>query len=57
MLEVIDAASTPVLPISPDRYVIAIKGGLAGLLTAGVIATIRRRWNPEPELPVNVVNG
>jgi hypothetical protein len=56
-LKVVDGPSMPVLPISPYRYVIATQGGLAGLLAAAVIATIRRRWRPEADLPVDVVNG
>jgi capsular polysaccharide biosynthesis protein len=56
VLEVIDKASMPALPISPNRYVIAIKGALAGLVLAAVIATIRRRWKPEAELPMDAVN-
>jgi hypothetical protein len=56
-LKLIGEASLPVLPISPNRFVIAMKGGLAGLLGAAVIATIRRRWKPEAELPVDAVNG
>jgi capsular polysaccharide biosynthesis protein len=56
-LKVIDAASMPVAPVSPNRYTIAMKGGLAGLLAAAVIATVRRRWKPEAELPVDAVNG
>ena len=38
-LKVLDGPSMPVLPISPNRYVIALKGGLAGLLAAAVMAT------------------
>lgn len=57
VLKVIDEPSMPGLPVSPNRYVVAIKGGLAGLLAAAVIATIRRRWKPEAELPVDAVNG
>jgi hypothetical protein len=56
-LKVLDEASMPVASISPDRYAIAMKGGLAGLLAAAAIATIRRRWKPEAELPVDAVNG
>lgn len=57
VIKVIDEASMPVLPVSPDRYAIAMKGGLGGLLAAAVIATIRRRWKPEADLPVDAVNG
>jgi hypothetical protein len=57
VLEVIEAPSTPVLPVSPNRYAIAARGGLAGLFAAGIIATIRRRWNPEDEIPVDAVDG
>lgn len=56
-LKVIDEASMPVLPISPNRFRIAMQGGLAGLLAAALIATIRRRWKPESELPMDAVNG
>ena len=47
--EVLEKASTPVLPVSPDRYRIAGEGGVAGLLAAALIALIRRRWHPEGE--------
>jgi capsular polysaccharide biosynthesis protein len=57
VLKVIDQASTPVLPISPNRYAVAAKGCVAGLLAAAVIATIRRRWKPEEDLPMDAVNG
>jgi uncharacterized protein involved in exopolysaccharide biosynthesis len=56
VIKVIDAASAPVLPIRPDRYAIAMKGGLCGLLAAAVIASVRRRWKPEAELPLDAVN-
>jgi capsular polysaccharide biosynthesis protein len=57
VIRVIDAASTPTLPVSPNRYLIALKGGLAGLVAAGLIATIRRRWKPDAELPFDAVSG
>ena len=56
ILAVLDPASLPVAPISPNRYVMTGLGFLAGLVLAIVTALIRRRWKPEPEIPVDVVN-
>jgi len=55
-ITVIDKPSLPILPVSPDRYRMAGTGGLAGLLAAAIIALIRRRWKPEPELPLDPVS-
>ncbi len=54
--EVLDQPSTPVLPVSPNRYQIAGEGGIAGLCAAAIIALIRRRWKPEGDIPVDAVN-
>ena len=54
---VVNEPSTPILPIKPNRYVITGIGGLAGLFLAAVTAAIRRRWRPEPEIPLDPVNG
>ena len=42
-LEVLDPASMPETPISPDRVTISAAGGLAGLLLGIAIARVRRR--------------
>lgn len=56
-LEVLDPASVPDGPIKPNRYLVAAAGGVAGLVMAVVIATIRRRWKPEADIPMDAVNG
>src|ERR1039458_9803449 len=42
-LEVLDPASMPEAPISPDRATISAAGGLAGLLLGIALARVRRR--------------
>ncbi len=56
-VEILDKPSTPVLPVSPNRYQIAGEGGVAGLLAAAFIALVRRRWRPERDIPLDAVNG
>ena len=42
-LEVLDTASMPERPVSPNRAAIGAGGGLAGLLLGLAIARLRRR--------------
>lgn len=56
-LELLDPASRPVNPVKPNRYVMTTMGFFAGLIAAAVTALIRRRWKPEPELPVDVASA
>ena len=52
----LESPSLPVLPVSPDRYKITGEGGLAGLIAAAIVAMIRRRWKPEPDIPLDPVS-
>jgi uncharacterized protein involved in exopolysaccharide biosynthesis len=56
-MDVLDTASLPVSPVFPNRLSAAVTGGIVGLIAAGIIAMIRRRWHPQPQLPLDAVNG
>ncbi len=55
-VSVLNPASTPILPVSPNRFDFTAEGGAAGLIMAALIALVRRRWQPEPELPLDAVS-
>jgi len=52
-IEILDQPSTPVSPVKPNRYLISGMGGFCGMFLAGIISLLRRRWKPEPQIPVN----
>jgi len=56
-LETLDVPSLPMAPTYPNRYMMALTGGLAGIGVAVVVWTVRRRWKPEPEVPVDAAIG
>jgi len=56
-MEILDVPSMPVTPAKPNRYSMAVTGGIAGALAGAIIALIRRRWRPEGDIPVDAVNG
>ena len=55
VLDVLDTASLPQRPSWPNRRVIALLGGIIGVVLAAIIALIRRRWKSEPEFPVDAI--
>jgi hypothetical protein len=55
VMDVLDNASLPAQPISPNRRNLALTGGIAGLIAATIIAIVRRRWKPEADIPLNAV--
>jgi LPS O-antigen subunit length determinant protein (WzzB/FepE family) len=57
VVDILDAASLPVSPTSPNRYRHAVFGGFWGVVAAALIALVRRRWEPETHLPVNAANA
>ncbi len=56
-ITILDQPNTPTLPVSPNRILIAVETGLAGLFFAAIISLFRRREHPEHEYPLNPVNG
>ncbi len=50
VLDVLDTASLPVNPTSPNRRGIVLAGAIWGVIAAGIIAMVRRRWKPETDL-------
>jgi hypothetical protein len=56
-ITILDAPSLPTTPASPNRASIAITGGILGMIVGAIIATIRRRWKPEGDIPIDAVTG
>jgi hypothetical protein len=56
-LEILDAPSLPITPTTPDRPRIAITGGIVGIIAGALSSTIRRRWKPEGDVPIDAVTG
>jgi hypothetical protein len=57
VIEVLKRASAPQSPASPDRMLMASLGGICGVFLAGIISLIRRRWNPEHQIPVDSISA
>lgn len=57
VIEVLDRASAPQSPASPNRALAAAMGGSCGVLLAGVISLLRRRWKPEQQVPVDSIGA
>lgn len=55
VMDILEIASLPKVPISPNRRNMALTGGIAGLIAAALVAMIRRRWKPEADIPLNAV--
>jgi hypothetical protein len=55
VMQLLDTASLPASPTKPNRLNIALAGCIAGLIAAGLIAIVRRRWKPEADIPVDAV--
>ena len=55
VLEVLDNATLPVRPVSPNRYQYASLGCFLGFLLAGVISLVRRTGH-SPSAPMLATN-
>ena len=55
VIEVLDRPSAPASPARPNRMLAASLGGVCGVVLAGVISLLRRRWRTEEQVPVDSV--
>jgi capsular polysaccharide biosynthesis protein len=57
VIEVLDRASAPESPATPNRTLAASMGGGCGVLLAGLISLLRWRWKPERQVPVDSIGA
>jgi len=56
-IEVLDRASAPQSPASPNRMLAATTGAGCGVFLAGVISLLRRRWKAERQIPADSISA
>jgi len=57
VIEVLDLASAPQSPASPNRALAASLGGGCGVFLAGIVSLLRRRWSSERQAPVDSIGA
>ncbi|HWB98388.1 MAG TPA: hypothetical protein VG672_16875, partial [Bryobacteraceae bacterium] len=53
VLEVLDEPNIPLRPMKPNRVMVSSASGIGGVLLAGIISLVRRRWKPVQKQSVN----
>jgi xanthosine utilization system XapX-like protein len=57
ILDVLDTANLPSSPSKPNRPVIALVGGILGIILGALISVVRRLSMPPAIAPLHTVNG